>query len=428
MILLPAVPGSLPDVAVADSWRGRAVRGEDVGGTMKNVQAGRSAVVVFAVLTAVAACGGSGGGGTATPPAARGGPTAPGGPLATSPPPPGDRTAAAMKSYLEGLAAKKKFTGAAIVVRRGQVLARFAAGEASKGVPVRPDTIFRLASVSKQFTAMLVLKQQDRGRLRLQDDICPYLVPTYVKACPKAWGSITINEILNHTSGIPDISEMPDFFPKLPKPTTTQEIISRFVDKPLEFKPGTSWRYSNSGYILAGAIVEKVAHQPFGMVLHDDITGPLGLAHTGYSNGSPPAGYARGFLSPGRPAPPLNGSQANAAGGVFSDVDDMSRWDRSCGADMVAPPATVKLAFTPQARCPSGGCLDSPSTAYAYGWLVDSLRGHRYMYHPGLLQGYHTSNGYLPDDDIAVVVLSNVQDTDVNGINRHLATMALTGS
>jgi CubicO group peptidase (beta-lactamase class C family) len=334
-----------------------------------------------------------------------------------------------MQSYLRGLAAKKKFTGSALVIRRGQVLARFAAGEAdeAKHIPVRPDTVFRLASVSKQFTAMLVLKQRDRGLLRLDDKICPYLVPKYVKACPKAWQPITIRQILSHTSGIPDISEMPDFFPKLSKPTTTQEIIGRFASKPLDFKPGTSWKYSNSGYILAGAIIEKVTHKPYGTVLRDDITGPLDLRHTGYSDGNPPAGYAKGYLKLGSPAGPINGSQANAAGGVYSNVDDLGRWDRSFGANKVAPPATVKEAFSSQARCPSVGCLDSPSSGYGFGWLVDTLRGHRYRYHPGLLQGYHASNAYLPDDDIAVVVLSNVQDTDVNGINRHLATMALTG-
>jgi CubicO group peptidase (beta-lactamase class C family) len=396
---------------------------------MMGVQAARSAVVVFVAFAAVAACSDSpSGGGVATPPPAQRSTPATE-PPATSPAPPGDATAAAMRSYLSGLAAKKKFTGAAVVIRRGQVLARFAAGQAdeAKRIPVRPETIFRLASVSKQFTAMLVLKQRDRGRLRLDDKICPYLVPKYIKACPKAWRPITIRQILSHTSGIPDISEMPDFFPKLSKPTTTQEIISRFVNKPLDFKPGTSWKYSNSGYILAGAIIEKVANKPYGTVLHDDITGPLGLTHTGYSNGNPPAGYAKGYLKLGTPAPPINGSQANAAGGVYSTVDDLGWWDRSFGANKVAPPATVKEAFTPQARCPSSGCLDSPSTGYAFGWLVDELRGHRYLYHPGLLQGYHASNAYLPDDDIAVAVLSNVQDTDVNGINRHLATMALTG-
>jgi CubicO group peptidase (beta-lactamase class C family) len=398
---------------------------------MLSVQAARSGVAVFAVLTAIAACSdSSGAGGPARPPAARppaGRPTPD--PLTTSPAPPGDPTAAAMRSYLNGLAAKKKFTGAALVVRRGQVLARFAAGRADEArhIPVRPETIFRLASVSKQFTAMLVLKQRDRGLLHLNDKICPYLVPKYIKACPKAWGPITIQEILAHTSGIPDISEMPDFFPKLSKPTTTQEIIQRFVNKPLDFKPGTSWKYSNSGYILAGAIIEKVTHKSFGTALHEDITGPLNLRHTGYSTGNPPPGYAKGYLKLGTPAPPINGSQANAAGGVYSNVDDLGRWDRSFGANRVGPPATVKEAFGPQARCPSSGCLDSPSSAYGFGWLIDDLRGHRYMYHPGLLQGYHASNGYLPDDDIAVVVLSNVQDTDVNGINRRLATMALTG-
>ena len=398
---------------------------------MTGVQAVRSALAVVVALAAAAACSdSSSGGGTASPPAARPSTRAPGtDPLATSPAPQNDATAAAMRTYLTGLAAKKRFTGAALVVRRGQVLARFAAGQADQArhIPVRPETIFRLASVSKQFTAMLVLKQRDRHRLGLDDKICAYVVPKYVKACPKAWRPITIRQILDHTSGIPDISEMPDFFPKLPKPTTTQEIINRFVNKPLDFKPGTNWKYSNSGYILAGAIIEKVSGKPYGTVLHDDITAPLGLAHTGYSTGSPPPGYAKGYMKLGSPAPPINGSQANAAGGVYSNVDDLARWDRSFGANKVAPPATVTEALTAQARCPSGGCLDSPSTGYAFGWLVDKLRGHRYLYHPGLLQGYHASNAYLPDDDIAVVVLSNVQDTDVNGINRHLATMALTG-
>ena len=81
----------------------------------------------------------------------------------------------------------------------------------------------------------------------------------------------------------------------------------------------------------------------------------------------------------------------------------------------MSSPKTAATALTPQAHCPSPGCLDLPSTGYAFGWLVDNIDGHRYLYHPGLLEGYHASNAYLPDDDIAVVVLSNVQTTDVNG-------------
>jgi CubicO group peptidase (beta-lactamase class C family) len=345
-------------------------------------------------------------------------------PLVTSPAPQGDQTAAAMQSYLRDLAAKKKFTGSALVVRRGEVLVRFAAGEADeeKHIPVRPDTVFRIASDTKQFTAMLVLKLRDRGLLHLDEPVCPYLIPAYIKACPKAWRPITIREILTHTSGIPDIQ---DFFPNFSKPTTTQEIIQRFVNKPLDFKPGTRWKYSSSGYILAGAIIETVTHKPYGTVLHDEITGPLNLQHTGYSTGNPPDGYAKGYFKLGSPAPPINGSQAFSAIGVYSNADDMVRWDRSFGAHLVAPPATVKEAFTPQTPCPSSGCLDLPSSGYAFGWLVDRLRGHRYLYHPGLIWGYQTSNAYLPDDDIAVVVLSNVEDTDANSIAGHLATMAL---
>jgi CubicO group peptidase (beta-lactamase class C family) len=197
------------------------------------------------------------------------------------------------------------------------------------------------------------------------------------------------------------------------------------VNLPLDFPPGTSWKYTNSGFILAGAIIETVTHKPYGAVLHDEITGPLNLQHTGYSPGNPPDGYAKGYFKLGSPAPPINGSQAFSATGIYSNTDDIVRWDRSFGAHLVAPPATVKEAFTPQAPCPPGGCLNLPSSGYAFGWLVDRLDGHRYRYHPGLLQGYAASNAYLPDDDIEVVVLSNVEDTDANGIARHLATMAL---
>ncbi len=383
----------------------------------------RSAIVL-ALLASPAACSDPSSGGTARPPSAHGGSSSPD-PLATSTTLATAPAVAKMRSYLQGLTAKKQFTGAVIVVRHGQVLARYASGPAGTGKQNTPQTIFRLASVSKQFTAMLVLKQQDKKLLRVTDRICPYLVPKTVKVCPSAWRTITIREILTHTSGIPDISEMSDFFPKLAKPTTTNEIVQRFANKPLDFKPGTGWKYSNSGYILAGAIIEKVTGKPFGTALHDEITAPLNLRNTGYSLGNPPAGYARGYLSPGHLAGTINGSQANAAGGVYSTVDDMSRWDRAFGAAKVAPKATVDQALSKQASCPSGGCLDSPSTGYGYGWLIYRLNGHRYVYHPGLLQGYHTSNAYLPDDDIAVVVLSNVQSTDVNGINRHLATMAL---
>jgi CubicO group peptidase (beta-lactamase class C family) len=338
-----------------------------------------------------------------------------------------DRTAAAMREYLRKLAATKQFTGSALVVRHGKVLVRFAAGEADeeKHIPVRPNTVFLLASVTKQITAMLVLKLRDRGLLRVDDPICPYLVPVYINACPVAWQPITIREILTHTSGIPDIQQLPGFFAKLSQPTTTRELISRFVNLPLDFRPGTSWKYSSSGYILAGAIIQSVTHKPYGTVLREEITGPLNLQHTSYSRGYGPPGHAKGYFTLGSPTPPINGSQTFSATGIYSTTDDIARWDRALGAHLVAPAATVKQAWTPQARCPAGGCLNLPSSAYAYGWLVDRLLGHRLRYHPGLLQGYAASNMYLPDDDIAVVVLSNVEDTNTNGIARHLATLAL---
>jgi CubicO group peptidase (beta-lactamase class C family) len=339
----------------------------------------------------------------------------------------GDRTSEAMRAYLRALAAQGKFTGSALVVRRGQVLVRFAAGEADEArhIPNRPNTVFLTASVTKQFTSMIILKLRDRGLLGLDDPICPYLVPTYIDTCPAAWQPITIREILIHTSGVVDYQNLPGFHEKLPLPTTTREIISRFVNLPLDFPPGTQWKYSSSGYILAGAIIQSVTHKPYGTVLRDEITGPISLRHTSYTRGYGPPGHAKGYFTVGAPTPPINSTQLFAAIGMYSNTDDLARWDRALGAGVVAPPATVKLAWTPQVRCPAGGCLNLPSYAYAFGWLVDRLHGHRLRYHPGLVQGYAASNMYLPDDDIAVVVLSNVQDTDTNGIARHLATLAL---
>ncbi|WP_182908801.1 serine hydrolase [Microbispora sp. H13382] len=347
----------------------------------------------------------------------------------SSPAAPDGSIGAKMLSYLRDLAADKQFTGSALVVRRGEVLTRFAGGLADeeKRIPNRPDTVYRVMSVTKQFTSMLVLKLRDRGLLKLDDRICPYLVPAYIKACPTAWRPITIRESLTHTSGIPNIEKLPSYLANVTRPTTTRELIQQFVNLPLDFKPGTSWKYTNSGYVLAGAIIQAVTHKPYGDVLHELITGPLNLRHTGYSRGYPPDGYAKGYFTLGSPAPLLNGSELFAATGIYSTVDDIARWDRAFGSYRVAPPATVKQAFTPQAPCPSTGCLNLPSTAYAFGWLVDRLQGHRLRYHPGLFQGYTASNMYLPDDDIEVVVLSNVQDTDTAGIARRLATMALDG-
>lgn len=347
-------------------------------------------------------------------------------PLPTSPAPPGDPTATAIRSYLDGLAASG-FTGSVKVVRRGQVLARFVAGEADEQnhVPLRPGTIFRLASVTKQFTAMLILKLRQCGLLGLDDPICPYLIPRFIKACPAAWRTITVRQTVTHTSGLVDTQNLPDFYVLLSQPTTTQAIIQRFIDLPLLFPPGTGWSYTNAGFVLAGAIIESVTGQGYGAVLHNEIAGPLNLPNTGYSRGQPPPGFAKPYFTVGSPAPLTNGSEAFSATGIFSNVDDIARWDRSFGAYLVAPPATVRLAFSPQAPCPPGGCLHLPGRTYAFGWIRNLLDAHRLIYHPGLLQGYAASNMYLPGEDIEVVVLSNVQVTDTNGIARHLATLAL---
>jgi CubicO group peptidase (beta-lactamase class C family) len=156
--------------------------------------------------------------------------------------------------YMAAAMRVNRFSGAVLLARDGQVIESRGYGMANieLGVPNSPETVFRIGSVTKQFTAMAIVLLQERGKLSVNDSICKYLVD-----CPRAWQPITIKNLLTHTAGIPNYTEFPDFTKTAAAETTAAELTNRFRDKPLQFALGEKFAYSNSGYFLLGTIIER---------------------------------------------------------------------------------------------------------------------------------------------------------------------------
>src|SRR5262249_10377239 len=167
---------------------------------------------------------------------------------------------AKLDEYLDAVAKQSRFSGSALVARDGKILCSRGYGMANieLDVPNTPRTKFRLGSITKQFTAAAILLLQERGKLNVQDPICKY-----VADCPGAWSEVTIHHLLSHTGGLPNFTSFPDYFPKMMMPETMESMVARFKNKPLDFKPGEKWSYSNSGYFLLGYLVEKISGESY---------------------------------------------------------------------------------------------------------------------------------------------------------------------
>jgi len=328
---------------------------------------------------------------------------------------------AQLDAVLAGLAARQAFSGAVLVSQAGRVLLRHAYGPAGAAATNAVQTPFHIASLTKAFTATAILQLRDAGQLRLQDPPAAYL-----DACPPAWKAITLQQLLLHTSGIPDYDGLPAYGPASGQHLTPAEVVGLFRDAPLDFAPGTRWAYSDSGYVLLGSIVERTSGLPYGDYLARRVFGPLQLAHTTYdTDPDGPPGLATGYASWGSPAAYADMSVQFAAGGVSSTVDDLHRWDRALltGVPALAPPATVQEMFTPYVRTDPAQPKQSPS--YGYAWVIARQGDHRLIWHPGNINGFVAFNGMYPDDGVAVVVLSNLETSDVRTIGTTLGGMVL---
>jgi CubicO group peptidase (beta-lactamase class C family) len=309
---------------------------------------------------------------------------------------------------------KDRFSGSILIARDGKVLARAGYGMANleHDVPNTPETKFRLGSITKQFTAMAILILKEQGKLCPQEK-----VKTYLPDSPKTWDEITVHHLLTHTSGIPNYTGFREFVKTMPLPTSLDDLVARFKDKPLDFKPGTKFAYSNSGYVLLGRIIEKVSGKSYSSFLKETIFEPLKMKDTGFDNAFPilkhrASGYTKlAFLMTN--ARPIDMSIPHAAGSLYSTVDDLFLWDRALTGETLVKKATLDAMFTPD------------KDGYAYGWSTGKAFGRKMVAHGGGINGFVTYIERLPEQNVCAIVLSNIEGEPVATIAQDLVAIAL---
>ena len=314
--------------------------------------------------------------------------------------------------YLGRLEQEGKFSGAVLVAQGGQVLLKqgYSLANREHGVANTPQTKFRLGSVTKQFTAMCILMLAEQNKLRVTDPVAQY-----VPDCPKPWEPITIEHLLTHTSGIPGFTDFPDNLQHERLPTTVEATVNRFRDKPLDFVPGERFKYSNSGYVLLGYIIERVTGQKYEAVVSEKLFSPLGMKNSGYDHPSTvltnrAAGYSR-----------QHGALVNcvhfemdtphAAGALYSTVEDLLLWDQALYTEKLVPAARLEAMFTAR------------KGDYGYGWFIRQQGKRKCVEHGGGIAGFVTSIARYPEDKVVIVVLCNFDTAQPGKISRELAEM-----
>jgi CubicO group peptidase (beta-lactamase class C family) len=293
--------------------------------------------------------------------------------------------------------------GAAIIaVCQGQPVFRKGYGLANleHGIPITPDTVFRLASITKQFTAVATLMLVEQGLLALDDPITRFW-PDY----PTHAHTITVEHLLTHTSGIRSYTDMPEWPPLWRKDFQVQELIDFFKYQPMQFAPGTRWAYNNSGYHLLGAIIEQLSGLSYEAFMRQRIFEPLGMRQSCYDQPARiipkrAAGYQKGEHGYSN-AEYLSMTQPYAAGALASTVDDLAIWDRALADGKLLQQATLERAWTPYRLA------DGSLTNYGYGWHISTWQGLPTMEHSGGIHGFATYALRMPSEQAFVAVLSN---------------------
>jgi CubicO group peptidase (beta-lactamase class C family) len=283
-------------------------------------------------------------------------------------------------------------------------------------VPNTPQTVFRVGSLTKQFTAMGVMILQERGKLKVQDPVC-----RYVPQCPPAWADVNIHHLLTHTSGIPDLLSFPDVWKTMALPSPVAQTVERFKNKPLEFKPGEKFKYSNSGYVLLGYVIERVTGQTYEAFMRENIFEPLKMFNTGNDRNelvikNRAAGYVKrdGAIFN---APYIDMSLPTGGGSLYSSAEDLFLWDQALYAGRLISRDSYDAMFKSYATADWGD-------GAAYGWFIGRDKSdHRYMGFLGGINGFAAQIMRYPDQRVLLVVLSNFSFAPVSDIERELATI-----
>src|SRR5262245_29899243 len=296
------------------------------------------------------------------------------------------------------------------IVKDGQIAYVKAYGDArlEPNTPATPQMRYSIGSISKQFTAAAIMLLQEQGKLSLDDKVSKY-VPDLTRA-----NEVTIRQLLSHTSGYQDYWPQDYVMPGMLQPTNAQQIMDTWAKKPLDFDPGTRWQYSNTNYVIAGVIVEKVARMPLLQFLQQKVFTPLGMTSVmdidqSRLGDTDPIGYMRYALGPLRPAPKEGKGWLFAAGELAMPAQDLAKWDISMMDQKLLKPASYR-EFGKDVSL-----LNGVATQYGLGLSVNSQGGHRALSHGGEVSGFTAQNVVFPDDRAAVVVLTNQDAAGASG-------------
>lgn len=309
------------------------------------------------------------------------------------------------------------FSGFVLVAEKGQPVYAKGFGYANYERRRRPniDTTFRIGSVTKQFTATAILELEERGKLSVTDP-----VSRYFPGWPRG-DEITIHHLLTHTSGVWSYTNAREIMEdEAGRFHSTQEMLALFRDHPMDFEPGERFAYSNSGYVLLGAIIEEVTGQSYAEAMHDLVFEPAGLSRTWVGDGDTSDNGARGYSrSPAEtrePARPIHMSVPHAAGSVRSTPRDLLRWHDIIESGEILEAASLKKLYTPQ------------EANYAYGWVVREDEGRTTIGHDGGIFGFTTTYLRMPDDDVVIVAWTNDDNFNLSALRQGVAVAAYGGT
>lgn len=300
-----------------------------------------------------------------------------------------------------------KFNGTILITKSGHTIFEKAYGyrNAEKHIKATTNDIFQLGSLTKSFTAVLIMKLVKEKKLSLNTRIITFFPAVHPEK------EITIAQLLNHTSGIREELRNAEFRAKVlsGQRVSKQEMLGLYAAEPLDFEPGTEFSYSNSGYNLLGMVIEKLTGMSYGAAMYQSVFKPLGMSHSGFDyaqlkSSLKTKGYA--YISSTRivPAKVWDASTTYSSGGLYSNARDLAVWNRALKENKLISAASLNKSYT------------SVKGDYGYGWFIDSVAHRKMAYHAGNVEGSTSYFCRIPEDDICIIMLINQTSTTIESI------------
>jgi D-alanyl-D-alanine carboxypeptidase len=317
--------------------------------------------------------------------------------------------------YIQSQMKEHRIPGVALkIIRNGKPTKTAAYGLANLELNVRtkPETVFEIGSVTKQFTAAEILMLAQEGKLSVDDRISKHLQGT-----PAAWAEVTIRHLLTHTSGIKSYTGLDGF--QLWRHLKQAQFIEKIGKEPMEFAPGSSWKYCNTGYNLLGYIIENVSGQNYWDFMSQRIFQPLGMHAT--TNRLPSlviTNRAAGYEQTNKVWINRDSdlTEVFAAGAIASTVGDLAKWNTALDSDRLLTPASKAQMWTPVTL------NDGTVKKYGFGWNVDEVEGHKNIGHGGSTSGFSATIQRFPDDRLAIIILTNTDEQIATTLAKKIAT------